>query len=67
MNKPIDAVHVLKEFLAKMHREGRVVFVDESTKREFRRVDGQLVEVTVSNTHSFPEAAVWVSMKAAAP
>ncbi len=61
---PNDAVQVLKRFLAEMHREGRVAFVDESTEREFRRVDARLVEVTADNAHAFPEAAVWVPLTA---
>jgi len=58
--KHVDAVQVLKEFLDEMRREGRFAYIDECTNRVFRRVDGQLVEVTSSNADTFPEAVVWV-------
>ncbi len=57
---PNDAVPVLKQFLDEMRREGRFAYIDESTNRVFRRVRGQLVEVTSSNAATFPEAVVWV-------
>ncbi len=61
--KYVDSVQVLKDFLSEMKREGRFAYIDERNQREFRLVDGQLVEVTTSNRHLFPEAAVGVSIK----
>ena len=58
----VDAVQVLKQYLLDMKREGRIAYIDESTQRVFRRVDGELVEVTSSNAHLFPEAVVWAAL-----
>ena len=58
----IDAVEVLKQYLREMYREGRFAYVDESTHRVYRPVDGQLVEVTSSNAHLFPEPVAWSSI-----
>ena len=63
----VDSVQVLKSFIDEAQREGRIAYIDESTNRVFRRVDGQLVEETSSNAHLFPEAAVWIPISAAAP
>lgn len=62
-----DAVQVLKNFIDDMRREGRIAYIDESTQRLYRRVNGELVEETNGNTHLFPEAAIWIPITEAAP
>lgn len=61
-NMAQEASELLKEYLSDMHREGRVAYFDEESRREFRRVDENFIEVTTGNSHLFPEAVVWIPL-----
>lgn len=63
-NTAQEASDLLKEYLSEMHREGRVAYFDEDSRREFRRVDEIFIEMTTRNSHLFPEAVVWIPVKA---